>query len=60
MFFAGPQWDIVVGINTDVAYRTAGVFKGEFFYEFHESIIAICENFTLEMFTKSTYYYKYS
>ena len=33
-------------------YRIAGFFKGENFHEFHESI-AIRENFTLEIFTKS-------
>ena len=33
-------------------YRIAGIFEGENFHEFHESI-AIRENFTLKIFTKS-------
>ena len=33
----------------------SGYFEEENFHEFHKSI-AICESFTLKMFTESTYY----
>ena len=38
--------------NTEimVSYHIAGFFEGENFHEFHE-LIAICKNFTLEIFT---------
>ena len=39
-------------ISVHVLYRIVGFFEGEKFHEFQESI-AIRENFTLEIFTKS-------
>ena len=43
---------LCIAIRTYI-YRIVGLFRGENFHEFHESIV-ICENFTLEIFPFET------
>ena len=47
-----PHINLIVYSYSVVIIPYSGFFEGENFHEFHESI-AIRENFTLEIFTKS-------